>query len=279
MRRSILGIYLAACMVAFPSTTHADWDVATTTRVHLRAEPRRSSAVMRVLQRDTPLAWSGKMAEDEGMLQVVPTDAPRDTGWIAGEYVVDRTSGGASRCGILRWPVKTMSDSDAATVNRTPAGTTIATLRALPAPRVRPQNGRANAVERTEFGVTGVVVAWGLEADSDFHLVLADASHSSHTIVLEVPDTMCVSGATTAVRDSIAIARREVLQALGPAPSRVTALPSPVPVTVTGVGFFDFGHSVGHPPNAFELHPVLSIRFAPNHLAHAIKRRHPRIPS
>jgi len=217
------------------------------------------------------------MAEDEGMLQVASRDVPRDTGWIAGEYVIDRTSG--ARCGVLRWPVKTMSDSDAAAVNRTPAGATIATLRALPAPPVRPQNGRANAVERTEFGVSGVVVAWGLEADSDFHLVLAEASHLSQTIVLEIPDTVCVSGATTSVRDSIAIARRDVLQALGSPPSGVHALPSPVPVTVTGVGFFDFGHSIGHPPNAFELHPVLSIRFTPNHLAHALKRRRLRIPS
>ncbi len=38
---------------------------------------------------------------------------------------------------------------------------------------------------------------------------------------------------------------------------------------VPGVGFFDFGHSTGHPPNAFELHPVLSIRFGARPMAHA----------
>jgi hypothetical protein len=276
MRRPVIEIFLAACLVIFPDTARAEWTLTTTTSVRLRASPRRSSPVKRLLPRNTSLGWKGAMAEDEGMLQVVASDAPRDTGWIAGEYLVDRTLGHGSGCGVQRWPVKTMSDSDAAAVNRTPVGATIATLRALPAPRVRPQNARANSVERTEFGVSGKIIAWGLEPDSDFHLVLADASNSSQTIVLEVPDTVCVTGATRDVRDSISTARREVLQALGSPPNGVKALPSPVSVTVTGVGFFDFGHSIGHPPNAFELHPVLSIHFgtsiAQNHLAHAHRR-------
>jgi len=211
------------------------------------------------------------MADDDGLLQVVAANAPRDTGWIAGEYLVEGTaaaghhdgSSPATACGILRWPVKTMSDADAGAVNRTPKGADISTLIAFPAPQVRPQNRRANSVEKTEFGVSGDVIEWGLEADSDLHLVLADASNSSRTIVLEVPDPSCASGAATADRDSIAQTRQDVLRALGTPPSGVTALSSPVPVIVTGVGFFDFGHSIGHPPNAFELHPVLSICFRP----------------
>src|SRR5215470_14523928 len=280
MGRLVIGIFIGACLVSYPDTVDAEQTLTTTTTVHLRTSPRRTSRVKRLLPRNTPLTWNGNIAADEGMLQVVATDASADTGWIAGEYVVDRSVGTGSGCGVLRWPVKTLSDSDAASVDRTPEGATISTLRALPAPRVRPQNGRANSVERTEFGVSGMVVAWGLEADSDFHLVLADASHSSQTIVLEVPDTACVRGATTAVRDSMATARHEVLRALGSPPSGVHALPSPLAVTVTGVGFFDFGHSAGHPPNAFELHPVLSARFetslARSHLAHTPKsaRRH-----
>jgi hypothetical protein len=35
-----------------------------------------------------------------------------------------------------------------------------------------------------------------------------------------------------------------------------------VPVTVTGVGFFDYQHGQdGVAPNAIELHPVLSVTF------------------
>jgi hypothetical protein len=211
------------------------------------------------------------MADDDGMLQVVTADAAKNRGWIAGEYLVEcapdsgqlHGSNHAAHCGVLRWPVKTMSDADAGAVDRTPKSADIATLIAFPAPAVRPQNHRANSIEKTEFGVSGDIIGWGLEADHDLHLVLADGRNSSRTIVLEVPDPSCVTGASTGVRDSIAQARQDVLRALGAPPSGVTALSSPAPVIVTGIGFFDFGHSTGHPPNAFELHPVLSIRFGP----------------
>jgi hypothetical protein len=271
MRRGVIWMLFAACLAPLPSIAFARQTLTTTTRVNLRAGPWSSSEVERVLPRHTPLVWNGVMADDDGMVQVVSTDAARDTGWIAGEYLVERgTAAGqlhgsshARACGVLRWPVKTMSDADAGAVNRTPKGADISTLIAFIAPKVRPQNHRANSVEETEFAVSGNVIGWGLEADHDLHLVLADANNLSQTIVLEVPDSSCVTGATTAVRDSIAQARHDVLRALGAPPSGVTALSSPVPVIVTGVGFFDFGHSIGHPPNAFELHPVLSIRFGP----------------
>lgn len=256
-------IVLAIGIGTAPASALAQRTVVTTTRVNLRAGSHRVSPVRRVLEPNTELAWNEVMAEREGMLHVVRVDAPADSGWVAGEYVVEKGfgAGGNQRCGVLRWPVKTMSDADAALVRRTPQGAAISTLRAFPAPKIRPQNGRANAIEETEFGVSGDVIKWGLEPDSDLHLVLADAGDSSKTIVLEVPDPACVAGAATAVRDSIAITRQNVLQALGPPPIGITRLSAPVPVTVTGVGFFDFGHSTGHPPNAFELHPLLSIHF------------------
>ena len=277
MKRRVIWIFLAACLGMVPAKVLAQRILITTARVNLHTGPRRSSRVKRVLPRHTHLAWGGAMADGEGMLEIVPVHAPGDTGWVAGEYAVQPMfgsgpHGGSSHgagCGVLRWPVKTMSDADAGAVSRTPQGATISALRAFPAPRVRPQNGRANSVEKTEFGVSGNVIKWGLEADSDLHLVLANANNSRQTIVLEVPDPSCVTGATTALRDSIAKARQDVLQALGPPPSGVTALNAPAHVTVTGIGFFDFGHSTGHPPNAFELHPVLSIRFGPGAVAHA----------
>src|SRR5215471_2112128 len=252
----ITSLLLAACLGMVPASALAQRTLTTTARVHLRAGPRRRSRVKLVLPPHTRLDWDEVMAESEGMLHVVCTDAPNDSGWVAGEYVIDN-----GKCGVLRWPVKTMSDADAGAVRRTPQGAAVATLRAFPAPKVRPQNRRANAIEETEFGVSGNVIKWGLEPDRDLHLVLADANHKSQTIVLEVPDRACVTGAATAVADSIATTRQDVLQELGPPPIGVTALSVPVPVTVTGVGFFDFGHSTGHPPNAFELHPLLSIRF------------------
>ena len=264
MKHRVLWVILAAGLCLVPATALAQRALSTITRVNLRARPSRLSPVKRVLPRHSKLMWDEAMSDREGMLHVIPAGS-RDAGWVDGEYVVegDLGAGHHGMCGVLRWPVKTMSDPDAGSVVRSPRGATLATLRAFPAPKVRPQNGRANAIEKTEFGVSGNVIKWGLEPDSDLHLVLADANNPSQTIVLEVPDTTCVTGAAKEVRDSIAIVRQEVVRALGPPPVGITALNTPVPVTVTGVGFFDFGHSTGHPPNAFELHPVLSIRLAP----------------
>lgn len=268
MKHRVLWAILAAGLVLVPVTVLAQRTLTTITRVNLRAGPWRRSPVKRVLPRHAELTWDEVMADSEGMLHVVPAGAPGDAGWVNGEYLVEGgfATGQHGTCGVLRWPVKTMSDPDAGTVRRNPEGAAISTLRAFPAPKVRPQNGRANAIEETEFGVTGNIIKWGLEPDSDLHLVLADANNPSQTIVLEVPDTTCVTGATKDVRDSIAIVRQDVVRALGPPPVGITPLNAPVPVTVTGVGFFDFGHSAGHPPNAFELHPLLSIRFDPRPL-------------
>jgi hypothetical protein len=265
MKRRVFWTILAAGFCLVPASVFAQRTLITRVRVNLRSGPSRTSPVKRVLPRHSELTWDEAMADREGYLHVALAAAPGDSGWVHGEYLVDRglSAGQHASCGVLRWPVKTMGDADAGAVVRTPKASTIATMRAFPAPKVRPQNGRANAIEETEFGVSGNVIKWGLEPDSDLHLVLAEPNDPTQTIVLEVPDTTCVAAATKDVRDSIGIVRQEVVRALGPPPIGITALSAPVPVTVTGVGFFDFGHSTGHPPNAFELHPLLSIHFVP----------------
>jgi hypothetical protein len=111
--------------------------------------------------------------------------------------------------------------------------------------------------------VSGRITKWGLEADSDIHLVLASASNTSKTIVLEIPDPGCVTGATAQVRGKMKAAHDDLIARLGPPPGSISPLSPAASVTVTGVGFFDQAHSTGHPPNAFELHPLLSIAFSP----------------
>src|SRR5436190_9968059 len=130
----------AACIGVVPSIAFARRTLTTTTRVNLRAGPWCSSPVKRVLLRHTQLVWNEVMADDDGMLQVVTANAPRDRGWTAGEYLVEGTpaaghhhgSSHATACGVVRWPVKTMSDADAGAVNRTPKGADISTLIAFP---------------------------------------------------------------------------------------------------------------------------------------------------
>jgi len=87
--------------------------------------------------------------------------------------------------------------------------------------------------------------------DRDYHLVLADAT--GRTMITEAPDPTCAAGSIL-IRQ-IAEVRRRI-------ESRFPSLPATpdVPVTITGVGFFDTIHNViGQAPNGIELHPIVEI--------------------
>lgn len=101
-------------------------------------------------------------------------------------------------CGEERWAVKTLSDSDASTVNFTPVPQTVAGLVALPAPTGNSETSRLNATERTTFKVHARLVGYKIEFDSsankgdrDFHIVIADIQDPTQTMVVEVPDPQC----------------------------------------------------------------------------------------
>ncbi|HEX4703951.1 MAG TPA: putative Ig domain-containing protein, partial [Pseudonocardiaceae bacterium] len=98
-----------------------------------------------------------------------------------------------------------------------------------------------------------------LESDSDYHLVLSDGvGGSGHTMIAEIPDPTCV-GAGSPLLSSVTKARNEFNAKFTVTTSFKTAN---VPVTVTGVGFFDFLHGqTGVAPNGVELHSVLDVQF------------------
>jgi hypothetical protein len=78
-------------------------------------------------------------------------------------------------------------------------------------------------------------------------------------MIAEIPLPACVSPGPGPLRAGIATARQECEARYQPGPSIQQVN---VPVTVTGVGFFDFLHGqYGVTPNGIELHPVLNITF------------------
>jgi len=160
-------------------------------------------------------------------------------------------------CGVERWSVKTGTDADAGLINlQPPAQTTIASLISLPPPTNLPPNNRIQPTETTVFQLQATLTEYKLEADSDYHLILSDGS--GHTMISEVPSPSCV-GSSSRLLSGIQNTRSEVDARYTPTSSFQTAN---VPVTITGVGFFDFLHSqTGVAPNAIELHPVLDIQF------------------
>jgi hypothetical protein len=172
------------------------------------------------------------------------------------EATVPHPGAVTASCGVERWSVKTGTDADAAKINLASTTTTsIAFLDGLAQPASLPANNRIAPTETTVFQLQATLVEYKLESDSDFHLVLSDGTH---TMIAEIPDPPCV-GAGSPLASAITKARSEFTAKFTPTTSFQTAN---IPVTVTGVGFFDFLHGqTGVAPNGIELHSVLDIQF------------------
>lgn len=160
-------------------------------------------------------------------------------------------------CGVERWSVKTGTDADVGLINlQSVTQSTIATLGALPAPSNPPANNRVQPTETTVFQLHDTLTEFKLESDSDYHLVLSDGA--GNTMIAEIPDPVCV-GSSSPLLPDIRTARSEFDAKFTPNGNFQTAN---VPVTVTGVGFFDFLHGqTGVAPNGIELHAVLDVQF------------------
>jgi hypothetical protein len=189
---------------------------------------------------------------------VSPTGESGDNEEIATNPPTAQDSAGVA-CGVERWPVKTLSDQDAAAVDFTPQDTTVSALRNLPAPGSLPQDSRVTPTELTVFRVTAVAMLAKREADHDIHLVIANPDSPAETMIVEFPDVACSGAAGSTDRDTMKSARDQFDAMFGePGSNHFTDLQTVV--QITGVGFFDFLHGqTGVALNGIELHPVLSI--------------------
>lgn len=171
----------------------------------------------------------------------------------------------AFACGTERWAVKIGIDRDASKVATSPQVATIAQLRLIAAParpNSRPRT-RFAPTELTTFQVKGILRVIKKETDQDYHLVITDPINPRVTMIVESPDPQCASGSQ--FLDNITSVRTMLDQTLQLDRIFVENLsrsePS-MPVTVTGVGFFDVLHGQeGVAPNGIELHPILMIDF------------------
>ena len=166
-------------------------------------------------------------------------------------------------CGVERWTIKTGSDAAVGQVNLTPVNTTIAALRGIAVPSgfgaSSPRFTYAGSPEIQAFHLSNVTLTqYKLESDSDYHLILQDAS--GNTMIAEIAYPGCLTGSqwTTEVTAS----RNAFDAKYAVTTSFQTAGDT---VTVTGVGFFDVLHGqTGVAPNGIELHSILSICWGSN---------------
>src|SRR5258707_956741 len=165
-----------------------------------------------------------------------------------------------AQCGVERWSVKTGTDPDVGLINLSSStANTIVTMRGWPAPSPIPANNRVSPYETTQWVLNATLTQYKLEGDSDYHLVLSDAS--GNTLIAEIPSPSCV-GSGSPFGPGIQNARNQFDARFTATTSFQTAN---IPVQVTGVGMFDFLHGqTGVAPNGIEIHPVLNIVFNPS---------------
>jgi hypothetical protein len=174
-----------------------------------------------------------------------------------------------------RWIVKTAGDADAqALTGQAPTPTTITELRALPIPPLLPPDGRSDGAEKTVWQLTATLQAFRGESDGDYHLVIG-TDVVGETMIAEIPNPSDITDPSY-FADQIASARSafdnyfQITEGSnGPAAAVAPQIAGEsefrevtIPVTITGLGFFDFNHRQrGVAPNAIELHPVINIVF------------------
>jgi hypothetical protein len=171
-----------------------------------------------------------------------------------------------------RWVVKTGADADAqALTGQSPTSSTVAELRALAVPALLPPDGRSEGAEKTVWQLTAKLQTFRCESDGDYHLVIAD--DQGNTMIAEIPNSGDIT-TPSYFAEQIATARTafdnhfQMPEGINTPTPAAAAGPGvepqfqQVPVTVTGLGYFDFNHGqLGVAPNAIELHPVINIVF------------------
>jgi hypothetical protein len=122
-----------------------------------------------------------------GTIQVTRVTAGSRAEEHENEAVVYRNG---QACGVERWSVKTGTDAGARSINlgyHFP--TAISRLSALTAPSSLPSSSRVRPVETTVYTLTGTLLRYKEEQDSDYHLVISDGQH---TMIAEIPASYCV---------------------------------------------------------------------------------------
>ena len=165
----------------------------------------------------------------------------------------------AYACGRERWPAKVLSDGVAIDAAH-PAVASVDQLRALSRP---PGVGGFDAsrvpAERRVYRIQAELLGFKLESDGDIHLVIAQPGNRAHTMIAEIPDPRCMSGAPPVYSNDVARTRLAFVKAYGIPPATHFRI-AYKPITVVGPAFFDFLHGQdGLAPNGIEIHPVLAI--------------------
>jgi hypothetical protein len=190
----------------------------------------------------------------------------------------------AQTCGgTERWQVKVGTDSGAGSVQLSPiVQTTLQDAIHLPQPQLPPQNDNDTRLpeEVHVYQLQGRLAQFKQETnDNDYHIVITDdtlqftndpAHHGTgHSLIAEVPDPGCIPGK----HGDPSVPSRFIAQITCTRNKMDAKFPNAdksgnfndggnIPVTITGIGFFDRAHNqTGRASNNLEIHSLLDIDF------------------
>src|SRR5207249_12330448 len=96
-----------------------------------------------------------------------------------------------AQCGVERWSIKTGTDSQAPSINLgTYISTNVYNMQSSTAPSSLPANSRIAPRELNQYRLSGTLVKYKLEGDSDYHLVIQDSA--GRQMIIEIPKSNCV---------------------------------------------------------------------------------------
>lgn len=162
-------------------------------------------------------------------------------------------------CGVERWPIKTLSDSDTLKIDFTKSqATTVHDQVSLPRPKIT--RNKRHATETIVYKINCSIVGYKKEAgDQDIHVIVED-DETEETMVVEIPSHKCSAIRATSREKIFFDLNKWFVDNIGYPTNNFVYLKKHVPITLIGVGFFDYVHGqVGMASNGREIHPVLKI--------------------
>ena len=161
-------------------------------------------------------------------------------------------------CGVERWNVKTLSDKDTLKIDfKKIIKSTVHEQVLLNHPLHK--TDRLNS-ESEVYSIDCFIVGFKEENDKDIHVIIEDIE-TDETMVIEIPSYECLEVQKTSRYQLFKELHEWFYKNIGHPSSKFVFLQKHIPVTITGVGYFDFLHGQkGMAENGREIHPVLSIK-------------------
>lgn len=162
-------------------------------------------------------------------------------------------------CGVERWAIKTLSDPDTIKINflkNVPS--TIHKEISLKRPSI--ERNKRHETETTVLKINCNIVGFKREnGDKDIHVIIED-DDTEETMVAEIPSHKCTAIIGTSRKNQFFDLNYWFVENIGYPSNTFKYLKKHIPVTITGIGFFDKVHGqVGMATNGREIHPILTI--------------------